>query len=1032
MLLSSIILVVPPGGAAAPEGSHGFFVGAASASANLMPRLPGCHLQGCSAPGAVVGFPRLQAVVPTAARLGSTPTNRLVSNWSGEGMIVENPADPNNLVAGGLYQAPSAYNSSVYYSSGVSGVSTSVDGGQNWSTQTLPASPMWRNASSPQCGHIHLADTAIAFGPNDTVYYADLSYSASPAGVVCNGPFAGIGLYCTVSHDGGLSWDTPVGVAAMNAGGSVDKPWLAVDQRNGYVYVAYTDDANGTQLTFQRSVDEGAHWSAPKDISASGGSGDNMLGAELAVDTWGGVDATWIDLTTDQILFTRSTDHGGNFSNVRTIATASAGSATPAPDAFRAITLPGFTVGANGSNGFTSRLFSVWQNGSGGTAGTPAISLSYSSNNGTTWSAPHLVNSNMNLENFQPDVAVAKDGTVFVDWYGENPTDGTYRLYGSVSRDGGSHFDPQFAVSEANSLPQYSGSGGGDAWWIGDYTDIEAGARGAWTLWTDARSGLAWGCSPCLWGYDYNISFYAALLTNATFLSTSPVNLSVNGTVPGPATLPASATPRYRDWIGGEAYNLTAPAETNSTGPPSYFALWFGSNISTNLSLSGTVRGPLKFTACYVATPGAACHAPGAPGHLDLASSPVNSTVTINGASVALGPSGRASFWESPGVYRIHASSPGHYDANRTVSITPGNTSWANLSLRWIPGSLSGRVTPANATVTVRPAGNLSERPDGTFNATLVPGRYTIEATLFRYGPSWANVTIAELRNTTVNLTLPPLPGWINGTVHPSSARVSINGVPGAVSPSGVFSFLRPPGVYFINATSPGYVTQRSGPVSIGPFGSANLPLWLPLATGLIVVNRSEPSTRVWVNYTELAVSNGSFRVSLVPGQYFVQATSPGWQPWNGLENVVYNRTTFVQVQFVSALGWIDAVSSVRGALTEITAPSFAFHAHTPFNIAVPAGTYTLNTTMAGYHPESLQVVVRPAEVSHVAINLSELTTSSLIPSPVSIALVVFVVVAGVAAFVLFRRRGRSRGPGGERPRNRTPDEGPETLQRPP
>ncbi|MCI4328139.1 MAG: hypothetical protein L3J86_01020, partial [Thermoplasmata archaeon] len=98
----------------------------------------------------------------------------MVANWSGEGMIAENPANPNNLVSGGLYQYLSSFNSTAYYNTGVSGVFTSWDGGKTWIDQTLPINPQWLNTSSPTCNMLHLADTAIAFGSNNTVYYVDL------------------------------------------------------------------------------------------------------------------------------------------------------------------------------------------------------------------------------------------------------------------------------------------------------------------------------------------------------------------------------------------------------------------------------------------------------------------------------------------------------------------------------------------------------------------------------------------------------------------------------------------------------------------------------------------------------------------------------------------------------------------------------------------------------------------------------------------------------------------------------------------
>jgi PEGA domain len=955
---------------------------------------------------------------PPALGLGSSATNWYVSNWSGEGMIAENPNDPLNLVAGGLYQYPSTHNSSVYYTSGVSGVSTSFDGGRSWTTQTLPASPLWSQSSSPQCGHIHLADTAIVFGANDTVYYLDLSYYDPGPGVSCSGSLAGTGLFVTISRDGGAYWADPIGVAGMSSGSSVDKPWMAIDLRSGLLYVAYTDDRNGSVVAFQRSNDSGATWSSPKDISSGGPGSGSMRGVELAVDRWGGVDAEWIDQNSGLIEFTRSTDHGASFARPVAVATALAEYTSPAPDAFRAYTLPGIGLDTLGSGGRAGRIYITWQNGSGGAVGTPAVALSASSDNGSHWSAPVTVNSDTRLENFQPDVAVTADGTVYVEWYGENVSNGHYRLYGSLSHDGGRHFDRQIAVSDTDSYPQYSTQGGGNAWWIGDYTHVIADAIGARPLWTDARSRAAWACSPCLWGYDYNISFYTAELTNATLRASAPTNLTLNGTVPGPAQVAVTNVHAYRDWLVGQRYDLSAPTTVTTPSGEEYFALWFGSFLTTNASVNGTVRGPLDLTACYADSPGGACHMPGAPGRLALSVTPANASVWRNGSAIALDAAGRYTVWADPGPNSFRASAAGYFPWNGSALVTPGNVTYVNISLVPIKGTIIVHVEPIAASVAIVPARPLTSLGFGYYNASLVPGDYELVATLVAYAPASVPFTVVAIQTAFVNATLAPLPGWINGTITPSGAGVKINGGTVAVNASGEFAARLPPGSYWVNASAPGYAPVSRGPFVMTPFGALSVNLWLPSLNGVLVGTVAPADASVWVSGAAVPVMAGTFTAPLAPGTYTILAERIGYSRASTTALVVANTSSSVALALPVAPGWITATIDPSGATARIDGRPAYVGSDGRLNVSVAAGPHVLSVTLAGYDTYEANVTVAAGHATSVTV--------ALVPSPGALAgtltveiaaLALAAVVAAAAGFVLWRRRSRRPPPSAARPR---------------
>ncbi|MCI4351056.1 MAG: glycoside hydrolase [Thermoplasmata archaeon] len=941
--------------------------------------------------------PRLERPQAGPPLLGSSSTNWLVANWSGEGMIAENPNNPKNLVAGGLYQYGGSYNSSAYYTTGVSGAFTSWDGGRTWVDQTLPISPDWTSSSSPTCGHEHLADTAIGFGGNNTVYYVDLTTGIGNQ-TGCTGPLSQIALYVTISIDGGNTWGTPIGLAGTVAGGFMDKPWIAVDAKTGEVYVAYNDDNNGT-IALRNSTDHGRTWSPPVNVSTAGG-----LGVEIVVDPSGGVDAVWYGA--GGIEFSRSTDHAAHFSAPTMIGTAVSG-ASPTPDFFRAFTLPGLGVDGFSGNSYTGRLFAIWQNGSGGVAGSPFVSVAYSSNNGTTWTPPATVNSNLTQEAYQPDIAVGPDGTVYAEWYGERPSDGHYRLYAAESRNGGATFENQFSVSNNDSVPTYR-TGGQAGWWIGDYTHIMTDQLGARPLWTDARSPLSWSCSPCLWGVDYNITFYTAELTNVSIGANVPVNISVNGTVPFRGNLSAGGPPAGVSALVGDSLHLTVPPTVYVNGVPWYFDVWFGSVATTNRTLATTVHGADRLTACYVPTLGERCHAAGAPGALSVNIRPVTATVEIDHAP-AVNSSGVSGQPELPGSYVVQAWAVGYWPVTVVANVTPGNVTYVNVTLSAVPGTLAGSVGPVGASVRLNGTA-LAVARNGSFSATVAPGDYTLTATLRNYAPYVNSSVSVRFNHTTfLPITLAPVPGWINGTVAPGNATVTVNGIAATVT-AGAYSVREGLGMYWVNATSPGFYSSSSGPLRMDPFGRLTANVSLVLIIGTLVGTVVPSSATILVDGLAVNLTGGVFSLDLPPGSHTVDASASQFNALTTTAVVRANAVTTVKLSLPTAPGWIAATIVPSSAAVTLDGKPVVLGTAGTFNLSVAAGAHLLVATLAGFGEIDRTVVVHPGTTAHATITLNQVSSSAFGDSTTLVGLLVAVGVAGAAVVgyvVLHRRRTR-------------------------
>jgi hypothetical protein len=986
-----LVLVALPMGVArgAPPASPRI----SAAGAKLVP-------SGIARPAAPVAVsPR--APVPLA-HLGSTGTNWYVANWSGEGSIAENPANPLNLVTGGLYQAASAANnSSSYEEDGVSGAFTSWDGGRTWTPHVLPPSPMWTDATSVQCGHIHLADTSIVFGKNSTVYYIDLSY---PIGSVSCDAAGSTGLYVTISGDGGNTWQTPICIAGTSLTSAIDKPWAAIDPVSGEVYVAYTDDGNGSGIFLRNSTDGGQHWSAAVPVSQGSGS---MRGVEIAVDAWGAVDAAWIDQSTAAIEFARSTDHGHSFSTPVVITHASTSYPSSSPDSFRDYTLPSIAVDAFRGNAFTGTILVAWHDGTGGSAGSPRALVVRSTDNGSTWASTVAMGSRTGLEEFQPSEAFGADGTVYADWYAEDPVNGHLRLDGSVSHDGGRSWDPEVTISDVDAVP--SAPPDGNEWWIGDYTDMIADAHGGRPLWTDARSQMGWTCAvTCLWGYVYNISFYTAEIVNGSIGSTVPVSAWANGTIEGAGAVALGAIPAPADWRVGDRYALTVPSSATWNGSAWSFAYWYGRSengsllFSRSSSVNGTVNGSFLWRACFAAAPGGTCQVPGAPGFLDYRVAPASANVWIDGARTGISA---ATPPLSPGTHWFNASAPGFVPAQLELSISPGNVTFENLSLRPIPGTLRGNVSPAFATVTVNgtfvPVG-----PGGEFSIALPGGEYLLRATALDYASLTSLVPVSPGNLTPVTLVLAPLPGWINGTADPAGAALTLNGRPLATAADGSFSVMVAPGTYWVNGTAAGYLPGSTGPIVLGPFGTAAPILLLVRAEGTLAGEVTPASAVVLVNGTPVATALGSFRVALPTGAYTVSASAPTYDPVDRVVVLTAGTVTPLVLALNLSGGWILGTVQPTTATVQLDGVVITPTEGT-FNASVPAGSHTLLVSSPGFGEANETLVVFPGRASEVAISLTRAApagSGTPIWGSLGPFLLLGALVAGVGVYLIGRR----------------------------
>lgn len=356
-----------------------------------------------------------------------------------ETTIAVNPSNPRNLVAGtNDYRI---FNTRESRNDGSGFAYTTFDGGRTWKNVLLPHLTFQTGATGALSDMDSAGDPALAFGPHNTVYYANLVFSR-----LNNGS----GVVVSKSTDGGLTWGEPsiVHTDGVDASGNPldtqffnDKEWITVDQRTGAVYVTWTSfGPTDSPIQVSRSDDGGKTWSAPVAVnpasaftpggvtSFSSGSnprvnrrGDLIIAYESAV-----CQSLACDQPTDHdaVIIAVSHDRGRTFTN-REVATdfdfplnGDTGRDTLTGENFRINSFPQLTL-----DPVTDALFATWaddRNGqydpnTGASIKTNGDSFLVASLDGTHWSRTIQVG-NSSADEVFPAVA-ANDGFVAVTFY---------------------------------------------------------------------------------------------------------------------------------------------------------------------------------------------------------------------------------------------------------------------------------------------------------------------------------------------------------------------------------------------------------------------------------------------------------------------------------------------------------------------------------------------------------------------------------------------------------------------------------------
>jgi hypothetical protein len=410
-----------------------------------------------------------------------------------ETFITLNPSNTNVLAAGSneIFRDPMR----GYFSS---------DGGATWGGVDLPLPPPLQGTNDTLFG----SDPTLAFDTSGNVFYGYI--------VVFFGNGNGINgteIAVARSTDGGKTYPTTAFFSFQTGANHFnDKPMITADTSAGSpfrdnVYIAWDAASGGSSgggIRVARSSDHGATWTINRADNPTGPG--KSIGTSPAVGPNGEVYVAWNDYQANTIGFNRSFDGGATWGKASVIAAKVIpfDIAIPAEEFRGALVYPACdTDRSNGSH--RGRLYCSWMDLTGG--GTTNIFLSYSDNQGATWTSPAPVgDSAAGVDRFNHWMSVDPiTGDVNVSYYDtRNDTTGERFMtdvFLAQSKDGGVTWQPDVQVTNVSSnehdcdgvFPCQGINYGNQQ---GDYEGLVSYGGVSHPIWTDSRRQLdpASGC----------------------------------------------------------------------------------------------------------------------------------------------------------------------------------------------------------------------------------------------------------------------------------------------------------------------------------------------------------------------------------------------------------------------------------------------------------------------------------------------------------------------------------------------------------
>ena len=318
-------------------------------------------------------------------------------------------------------------------------------------------------------------------------------------------------MVCHKSTDGGKTWDDGSAIG-INHPRQQDKEWAIVDPKTNTIYITWTqfdkyeskESTDSTHILFSSSADGGITWTVPVRLNQFAGncldSDSTVEGAVPAAGPNGEIYVAWA--FDQKIYFDKSVDQGKSWLNKDIVASDQPGGWDfDVSGVYRCSGMP-VTVCDNSKGPYRGSIYINFSDQRNGKDNTD-IFLVKSTNGGTSWTKPKLVNNDSqvdkkskkrtaqarekNKDQFMSWMAVDQsNGYLYIVFYDRrNFSDDSTDVYLAVSKDGGETFSNE-KISEQPFKPSRSV-------FLGDYLNISASRgiiRPIWVSMEDKRTKI--------------------------------------------------------------------------------------------------------------------------------------------------------------------------------------------------------------------------------------------------------------------------------------------------------------------------------------------------------------------------------------------------------------------------------------------------------------------------------------------------------------------------------------------------------------
>ncbi|HVB24325.1 MAG TPA: sialidase family protein [Ktedonobacteraceae bacterium] len=384
--------------------------------------------------------------------------------------VAVNPRNPHNLLGTAvLLQLNPAYPSkSNTISIDHVGTFFSMDGGMQWRDNgplPLPA------------GFIESNGESLAFNAQGTGFIVAVLSSALAQNALTR-------IVLWRSSDGGATFSAPMTVAQ---GSGDSNPALAIDASSGALNIVWSEQ---TTILFTRSTNNGQTFSTPHSIS---GSSPSLLPG-ITVGPKGIIHVVYADVSNRAgfalpLDVVTSNDGGQNFSSPRAIPNVVASYFVGAQplhlDSFFSIT----TDPHDGTLyvAYTADRVITDSTGNNTTVeDNTDVLLSSSYNGGKTWNRAVRINDDPLSDSdshFQPQLAVAPNGTLYVSYLTLYNADSFIDVYLTQSNNHGADFMSSHKISSVSWNPANGVNG-----WVGDHQGLAIEPTKVYVMWGDTRA----------------------------------------------------------------------------------------------------------------------------------------------------------------------------------------------------------------------------------------------------------------------------------------------------------------------------------------------------------------------------------------------------------------------------------------------------------------------------------------------------------------------------------------------------------------